>query len=70
MPTTRLDLVLIETGPTMTAVQGARLLNAGLQPEDVGPEHLANGLHALVCAASDALGWALRLAAHRLRGPA
>lgn len=69
LPKTRLDLVLLETG-SVKAVQGARVLSAGCLPENLLADHMENGLHGLVCAASDALGWALRLAAHRPGRPA
>jgi len=70
LPAMRLDLVLLEaavpTGEPGPEVRGARLLCAGLSPEQLGRAELNLGISGLVCDAEQALAWALRLAAHRI----
>lgn len=66
LPAARLDLVLIERGePPAVQPAGARVLCAGMAPESLRTMHRERGLSGLVCDASHACAWALRLAAHR-----
>jgi hypothetical protein len=64
LPEARLDLVLGETDDP-TLLRGARVLCAGLTPEAVRASYVDSGLGGIVCDASHALSWALRLAVHR-----
>jgi hypothetical protein len=64
LPEARLDLALFEEGGPCP-VRGARVLCTGIEPEAVREEHLEQGLGGIVCDASHALAWALRLAVQR-----